>query len=322
MVALGVIALALSINLVMLSQDVSTRDEGAYERNVDDIKTLVEEGSVSAFERTNERNLEDLHPPGDVDSNLYTDYSDDFSGAAENLTFERGRYASVDMSVNQVAWRITQVNSSDFTDNDTGNSNWNLTDPEVGGDVGDINETYMLSFNMTSQPTGDFRALAIRDHNDTNPENENATGWVMQVNDTDIVTCSGDVFTEGSFCEDGSKEVIDSGWDGTGGIDVVQGLVNGTDESTSLQNDWVNDSNEYYLRFTGGGAADGTYDILFDDGVTFADSDSTEACAGTPPCGGAAENPVVTGAVQNTTTVLEYVSPDITHEQDIEVVAP
>lgn len=340
-VAAGIVIVAASLNLVIFSQEVSTRDTGSLERNALGLTQTVENGAQSGMLEVNNRSLRQTanvsvdrpRSPDDVEGNdgLYGNYTKRLEGAVENFSMRRGTLADVDITVNQTAWRITQTKESEF-ENGTGAPDWNLTEVGTKPDVGDIEDTYSLQTDIdTSTVTGgdEFKILAVQENDVAGPSGfEYKAGWSMTVekqgSDTKVTTCKGVIERKNpasgntvhcgpasspapvpSFSSPERKTFTYSG----GPMEVINGTVDGGVES-KLQGEWFENNDDYHFEFIGGDEAEGTYDIRFDSDA----SPTPEACGGvSPPC--AADNfgdmdsidePVVSGAVRKATADIAY----------------
>jgi len=338
-VAVAIVVVTASLNLVIFSQEVSTRDTGSLERNALGLTQTVEEAAQSGMLEVNNRSLRQTanvsadrpRSPDDIDGSdgLYGNYTERFETAVENFSMRRGNLADVDITVNQTAWRITQTKESEF-ENGTGAPNWNVTEVGTRPDVGDVEDTYNLQADIdTSTVTGgdEFKILAVNESGDA-PPFEYKTGWSMTVekqgSDTKVTTCKGVLERKNpasgatvhcgsasspapvpSFSSPERKTFTYS----VGPMEVINGTVDGEVES-KLQGEWFENNDGYYFEFVGGNEAEGTYDIRFDPDA----SPTPEACGGvSPPCAAddfgamdSIDKPVVSGAVRKTTADVLY----------------
>jgi len=334
-VAAAIVIVAASLNLVIFSQEVSTRDTGSLERNALGFTETVEDGTQSGMLEVNNRSLRQTanvsadrpREPDDIDGSdgLYGNYTKMFEDAVENFSARGGTLADVNIAANQTAWRITQTEKSKFEDG-TGDPDWNLTKVGTKPDVGDVEDTYNLRTDIDTV-TGEFKILAVQENDIVGPPGfEYKAGWSMTVkqgSDNKVTTCKGTIERKNPasgntvHCGPASSpspvpsyptEKKTFTYDG-GPIEVINGTVDGEAES-KLQNEWFENNDGYYFEFVDGDAAEGTYDIRFDPDA----SPTSEACGGkSPPC--AAEDfdamdsinkPVVSGAVQRTTADILY----------------
>lgn len=337
-VAAGIVIVTASLNLVIFSQEVSTRDTGSLERNALGLTETVEGGTQSGMVEINNRSLRQTanvsadipRSPDDIDGSdgLYGNYTKRFEAAVENFSMKRGNLADVDITVDRTAWRITQTEESEFKA--PGNPDWNLTEVGTKPDVGDIEDTYSLQTDIdTSTVTGgdEFKILAVQENDVAGPF-EYKAGWSMTVekqgSDTKVTTCKGVIERKNpasgatvhcgpasspapipSFPSPERETFTYSG----GPIQVINGTVDGEVES-KLQGEWFENNDGYYFEFIGGDEAEGTYDIRFDPDA----SPTTEACGGvSPPCAAddfgamdSIDEPVVSGAVHETTADIVY----------------
>jgi len=324
LVAIGIVALTLSLNTVIFTQDISTRDGGEYERTARGMTSLVENSTEKAIEGANERNLEMRREKGEngtVDDavGMHEEYIDTIDKALTNQTLSKARFieVSVDESEYVNASRVVQTEVNNYTNNDS-EPDWNLTDDT--GD-GDVDEVFNLSFNVSDVDSSDFfefRAVRDRDSGFA-PPLDTTQGWVMRIKESKIITCEGEVYDAGTFCPLTTARKEITSWDNNGTIEVVNGSVNGVDRSGDLQNGWVDDGNTYFLQFDKGDNIEGTYDITFDPPSDVTTTD--EVCGSqlsTSPCSGGADRPSLVGAVQEASAEYEYQDIDVSYNETLD----
>lgn len=324
LVAIGIVAVTLSLNLIIFSQDLSTRDTGEYERSVHETNTVMDRGALEALESANRQYLSDTTDPGDIDEDEINAFLGDFEEAMGNLTEHRGRLSSMDTDETEVTetnWRIVQ-NESGTIQAESGERTWNLTetygsDP-ITGDVDDINR-----FRFDIDSGEDFQVSVIEEEGDGWLFLDDVTGWIMNVNETHIYTCAGDDFDPdfaGFDCADGTDR--SGSWSGDGTIDVVEGTVNGETEENGedwsyiLQNNEFEARSDMFISFDNDDDVEGTYDIMFDD-----DGNPTDVTAGDAP-GSHDGRLFVTGAVYEAEFEMEYRDDSVSHTRGMEVTAP